>query len=97
MTINSDFSVSPTDNIFGTVTGSASAVQFPSIEGIMARFKARSGNIGSFFLGNEPNKCVFEIDASEDTGWVAINHLEFLWYRNPSGSSDYLNYWMQDE
>lgn len=96
MTINSDFSVSPTDNIFGTVTGSASAVRFPAIEGLMVRFKARSTNAGSFFIGSDANNCVFELDAGDDTGWVATNRLDYFWYRNPSGSSDYLNYWMQD-
>lgn len=96
MTITSDFSVSPDDNTFGTVTGSASAVRFPSYEGLMVRFKARSTNVGSFFLGNGSNNCVYEIDAGDDTGWVATNQLDLFWYRSPSGSLDILNYWLQD-
>lgn len=95
-TINQQFSDSPTDNIFGTVTGSATGIQFPNVEGLMARFKTRSINVGSFFLGNGQNNCVFELDAGDDTGWVAINNLNLLWYRNPSGTLDHLNYWMQD-
>jgi len=97
MTINSDFSVSPLDNIFGVVTGSVAGIQFPSYEGIMVRFKARSTNVGSFFIGNGANNCVYELDAGDDTGWVATNYLNLFWYRSPSGSLDILNYWMQDE
>ena len=96
MTVNSDFSVSPDDNTFGTVTGSASAVRFPDLSGLMVRFKARSSNPGSFFLGNSSGNCVYELDAGDDTGWVATNQLNNFWYRSPSGTLDYLNYWLQD-
>lgn len=96
MTVNSDFSVSPDDNIFGVVTGSASAVQFPDVTGLMVRFKARSSNPGSFFIGNVATNCVYEIDAGDDTGWVAANKLNYFWHRAPSGTLDLLYYWMQD-
>lgn len=95
-TINQTFSDSPTDNIFGIVTGSATGIQFPDVQGLMVRFKARSTNVGSFFLGNGQNNCTFELDAGDDTGWVATNNLNLFWYRSPSGTLDHLYYWMQD-
>ena len=70
-TIKEQFSSNPTNNDIRLVTGSATAVQFPNIPLLMVRFKARSTNIGSFLLGETVNDLYWELDAGDDTGWVA--------------------------
>ena len=88
----------------GLITGSSAYQQFPNLPGYIFRLKAQSANIGSFFIGtNTGTSLPFEIDADDDTGWFrthnfdesGISNLNTLFYRNPSGTSDYLAYWLQ--
>lgn len=94
-TIKEIFKGSFEQNIFGLITGVASATQFaPSGEVGMIRFKAHPDNQGLFVLGNESLRS-FWLKAGDDTGWVDLARIQQLWYEAPSGSSDYLAYWLQ--
>ena len=87
-----------TYNVFGVVTGTASASQFPDIDSSLVTLKARSGNLGSFLIGNETGTVVglpYEIDAGDSEGWFPISNLNKLWHTNPSGTSDLLSFWIQ--
>lgn len=90
----------PTD-IFGVVTGTAGAVQFPNIGCGLARFKAQSTNSGLFSIGhNSGTSAAFlswMFSAGDDTGWFAVggNNLNTYWYKAPSGSMDRLSFWLQ--
>lgn len=85
-----------TDVDIGAVTGSATALRFPSVPAKLARFKAKASNIGSFFLGQDIGDNHFELDANDDTGWFSISNLNQYSYQNPSGTSDTLAYWILD-
>ena len=96
MTYRSDLS-NPFDyNVFGIITGTAGSV-FPSIEAQLVRLEAWSTNIGSFFIGRQSGSSytTWELDAGVDTGWFGISNLNQLYARNPSGTVDYLAYWIQ--
>ena len=82
-------------NIFGVVTGSASALQFPSVSAIQAKLSARVGNIGLLLVGNAVNNTVFEIQAGETTDWFEIDNLNELWYSDVSGTADAVIWWVQ--
>lgn len=88
------FEGSPLNNTFGRVSGTASDTQFQSVPALLLRLKAASGNAGSFFIGTQ-NKMFWELDASEDTGWIPANDLSDFWYKNASGTADTLSYWVQ--
>ena len=82
-------------NVFGVVTGSASAARFPSIPAIAAKMQAREGNISVAEIGDAQNNTVFELAAGETTEWFEINNLNELWYINASGTADALVWWVQ--
>lgn len=82
-------------NIYGVVTGSATALQFPSVLAIQAKLQARAGNVSIVSVGNTVNNTVFEIQAGETTDWFEIDNLNELWYSNPSGTADHIVYWVQ--
>ena len=82
-------------NIFGVVTGSATALQFPDEPAIQAKIQSRKGNADISSIGNSVNNTVLEIEAGEITDWFEIDNLNELWYSNPSGSSDALVWWIQ--
>ena len=84
-------------NRFGVVTGSSSDIRFPTGTCELVRFKAHPSNIGTFFVGDQPGQTLFPIDAGDDTGWVNLKNINELIYRNPSGSADYLYWWLQLE
>lgn len=71
------------------------ATQFPDVPVKLARFKAWSSNIGSFFIGESTNDRFFELDAGDDTGWVSLSNLNQLWFSNGSGTADKLAVWLQ--
>jgi hypothetical protein len=73
-------------NIYGVVTGSASALQFPD---------ESAGNLSIASIGNAIDNAVFEIQAGETTEWFEINNLNQLWYSNPSGTADAIVWWVQ--
>jgi len=82
-------------NIFGVVTGSASALQFPNVPAIQAKIQARKSNGSIASIGNAVNNTVFEIEAGEQTEWFEIDNLNELWYSSPSGTADALVYWVE--
>jgi hypothetical protein len=82
-------------NIYGVVTGSASALQFPDESAIQAKLQARAGNLSIASIGNAIDNAVFEIQAGETTEWFEINNLNQLWYSNPSGTADAIVWWVQ--
>ena len=83
-------------NVFGIITGTAGAF-FPSVPAKLARLMAWSTNIGSFFIGGQSGSSytTWEIDAGSETDWFEIDNLNQLYNRNPSGTSDYMSYWIQ--
>lgn len=99
--INDQFSHNPNNNYFGLVSGSASALPFPT--GLVAklfRLKADPGNIGTFKIGSSTFIVEWPLDAGDDTGWVAapnspMRGLSEFYYSNPSGTVDRLHYWIQ--
>lgn len=84
---------SPLLNVFGVVTGSATAIQFPSGICWQVAFKANDANIGTFFIGNS-NLQEWGLDAGQETQWALAYDLNQFYYRNPSGTSDYLTWWL---
>ena len=82
-------------NIFGVVTGSASALQFPDIPAIQAKIQSRAGNGSIAVIGNAAGNAVFEIQAGEVTDWFEVDNLSELWYSNPSGTADAIVFWVQ--
>jgi hypothetical protein len=82
-------------NIFGVVTGSITALQFPDVPAIQAKIQARAGNGSIASIGNAVNNAVFEIQAGEVTDWFEIDNLSELWYSNPSGTMDALVFWIE--
>ena len=95
MTIRVDLTNPFISNRFGVVTGSSSDIRFPTGTCELVRFKAHPSNIGTFFVGDQPGQTLFPIDAGDDTGWVNLKNINELMYRNPSGSADYLYWWLQ--
>jgi hypothetical protein len=83
-------------NVFGIITGT-SVTPFPDIPCQQANLMAYASNIGSFFIGHQSgtSQCVWELDAGEETGWFDIENLNNLYYKNGSGTSDFLAYWIQ--
>jgi hypothetical protein len=72
----------------GELAGSASAAQMPTISCSRVRFKARSDNAGSVFIGvagvTAPNNSTdtttgFELDAGDETGWISAANLNEFW------------------
>jgi hypothetical protein len=82
-------------NIFGVVTGSAAALQFPDVLAYQAKLQARAGNGSIAVVGNAVNNTVFEIQAGETTDWFEIDNLNELWYSNPSGTMDAIVWWVE--
>jgi hypothetical protein len=82
-------------NIFGVVTGSITALQFPDVPAIQAKIQARAGNGSIASIGNAVNNTVFEIESGEVTDWFEIDNLSELWYSNPSGTMDALVFWIE--
>jgi hypothetical protein len=82
-------------NIFGVVTGSASALQFPDRPAIQAKLQARAGNLSIVSVGNAVDNTVFQIQSGETTDWFEIDNLSELWYSNPSGTADAVVWWIQ--
>jgi hypothetical protein len=82
-------------NIFGVVTGSASALQFPNVIAYQAQLQSRAGNLSIVSIGNAVDNTVFEIQAGEVTDWFEVDNLNELWYSNPSGTADAVVWWVQ--
>lgn len=86
----------PLYNIFGVVTGTVAATQF--LTGTYScqqlRLKANPDNIGTFFIGNSEVQ-EWPLDAGQETQWVLARDLSQFYFRNPSGTLDYLLFWLQ--
>ena len=96
MTYRSNLS-NPFDyNVFGVITGTAGA-RFPDVDAELARLQAWSTNSGPFFLGVQSGTSytTWELAAGYDTGWFGIDNLSQLYARNPSGTANYIAYWIQ--
>jgi len=108
-TINQMFSGNPMNNIFGSVTGTASTgtvdycTQFESGSAKLLRFKADPDNVGVFKLGAVgTGDCLWPMSAGDDTGWIAPPSddgdragLHSYKYYNYSGGSEVLYWWIQ--
>ena len=93
-TCNEFYSNNPKAIDVSGVTGSASVLQFPTGSVKLLYFKARADNIGSFFIGESPVDCHYEMDAGNSLS-LEITDLNELYYHNPSGTSDFLAYMRQ--
>ncbi len=87
----------------GELAGSASAVQMPNIPCTTVRFKARSDNAGSVYIGvsgvTAPDGTTdtatgFELDAGDDTGWMVCTNMNQFW-RISDNAGDDLTYLAQ--
>jgi len=93
-TNNEFYSYNPENIDVGGVTGSATPVQFPDKPVKILKFKARSTNGASFFVGETPYDLHYELDAGDELS-VDITNMNQLYYSNPSGTMDFLAYWRQ--
>ena len=84
----------PYNNVFGVITGSASAAQFPAEPGWQIRLKADPNNVGTFFIGNSGVQA-WPLDAGDEATWFLADNLNRFYHSNPSGTLDYLVYWLQ--
>lgn len=82
-------------DVFGVITGTVAATQFPTGSCGMVRFKANPDNSGQFLLGHEAENTVYPMVAGDDTGWVATTNLNRYWHSDASGTMDRLHYWLQ--
>lgn len=97
--------ISRTDLNFGTVAsgelqGSATALQLPSIDCVLVRFKALASNAGNVYLGGAgvtvangttDTTSGIQIAPGDDTGWIPVNNLSLL-YRICDNAGDDLTY-----
>jgi len=72
----------------GEVSGSTTAKQLPDIPAAVIKIKAVIGNAGNVYLGASGVTKVdtttdvttgIELDAGEETGWIAIQNLNILY------------------
>ena len=96
MTDRSEYSDALIFDVFGVVTGTFGSDQFPNIPCSKARFKARSTNAGSFFIGHASGAVPlpYELDAGEDTDWFATSNLNRYFHNGSSGTTDMLAFWI---
>lgn len=84
------YSQGPSQNGFGTITGSVGATQFPNIPTLLVRFKAGTANTPVVYVGTAGN-ANYPLAAGDDTGWFACNNLNQFYYRN-TGT---IHFWYQ--
>lgn len=84
----------------GEIRCSTQAEKMPDIDCVMVKFKARSGNSGSIYIGGsgvtvpEGNTDItsgFELAAGDDSGWLSVENLN-KFYRICSTNGDGLTY-----
>lgn len=84
----------------GELAGSATAAQMPDVGCRLARFKARSDNVGGVYVGvagvTKPDGATdtttgFELGAGEETGWLPCENLS-RFYRICDNAGDDLTY-----
>ena len=91
-TINEMYSYNPKAIDISGVSGSVTALQFPTGSVKLVRFKAAHDNVGSFFVGESPQDLHYEFRARDDSGWLPMSNLNELYYINQSGTVDFLAY-----
>lgn len=96
-TIPGEFSEAFINERINVVTGTLATSMFPSQEAHLARFQARSTNISSMWLGVGVTGTAWELSAGYDTGWISVpqDNLSHYRHQSPSGSANYLAYWVQ--
>lgn len=87
----------------GEVAGSTSAAQLPSIAGKLCRIQASHTNVGYVYLGTTSGVTKedgttdittgFMLAPGQDTGWMPIPQLDWLW-RICDNAGDDLTYMM---
>jgi hypothetical protein len=82
-------------NIFGVVTGSATALQFPNVPAIQAKLQARLANGTTWYIGNAVGNTVYELAAGEETDWFELDNLNELWHSDASGTMDHIVWWVE--
>jgi hypothetical protein len=82
-------------NIFGTVTGTLTGVQFPNVPCSVARLHAFAANTSPFYIGHSSTIYPYELSAGDDTGWFSIGNLNTLYGQAPSGTNAKVAYWIQ--
>ncbi len=84
----------------GELAGSAVAVQMPDIACKLVKFKARSDNVGSVYIGGagvtKPDGVTdvttgIQLAAGEETGWLPVDSLN-RFYRICDNAGDDLTY-----
>jgi len=84
----------------GEIQGSATAAVCPTVACKLVKFKARQDNAGFVYLGisgvTKPDGTTdtttgFELDASEETGWIPVDNLN-RFYRICDNAGDDLTY-----
>ena len=94
------YSANPIYDKYFVITGSASAVSFPSGTAKMFRLKADSGNGAPVLIGNYIDGVgKYPIYPSEDIGWnpaPASYQMAEMVHSDVSGTMDKLYLWMKD-
>jgi hypothetical protein len=79
------------NNSFGVVTGTSTALAFPSINSRQLRIKNHpAGVIG--FIGAY-GSATYPLASGDDTGWFEENNSGEIFYR---GTGAYFSYWLQN-
>jgi hypothetical protein len=83
--------------VSGEISGSTSAKQLPDIDCELVNIKAQRANSGNVYIGastvtvidgTEDTTSGFELDAGEETGWIAIPNLNLLYLIGNNAGDD---------
>lgn len=96
-TIRATYSDPLPNDRFGLVTGVAVAASFPSQTARLARFSTYATNNGPFYIGNSASSVSYELKPGIITDWFSVNgeNLSNYQFKNPSGTNNYLSFWVQ--
>lgn len=82
----------------GELAGSTGGAQMPNVPCSYARFKARSDNSGSVYIGTSvaitkadgvtDTTTGFELASGDDTGWIPVDNLNRFWRRTDNAGDD---------
>lgn len=79
------------NNSFGVVTGTASAVAFPSLNSRQLRIKNHAGGVIGFI--GAYGVATYPLSSGDDTGWFDENDSGQIFYR---GTGTFFSYWVQN-
>jgi len=95
-TVKEQVSDGPNFDKFGVITGSTSVVLMVDEECDLVRFKADADNATEFLIGEAGSGLTpFALEAGDDTGWVVTSNLNRYEHSSPSGTYNYLQWWLQ--